>query len=176
MRLGKSRATVLETLQEDGVYPNLYFGMNMTKNVPKDLFRQDWWYRTSFALPSKDKIAWLIFKGINYRAEVWLNGQRIAGNREIVGMYQSFQLNITAKASFGATNVLAVKVTPEQTFQDIDGVELADTWHDSINWKYFWAPNCGPPRTPLRSRIETPESGNRFICARQAMWRWIIRM
>ena len=35
-------ATVLEILQEDGVYPNLYFGKNLTDTVPHDLFRQDW--------------------------------------------------------------------------------------------------------------------------------------
>ena len=40
-------ATVLQILQEDGVYPNLYFGKNMTDKVPKDLFRQDWWYTST---------------------------------------------------------------------------------------------------------------------------------
>ena len=39
-------ATVLEILQEDGVYPNLYVGKNMLENVPQDLWKQDWWYRT----------------------------------------------------------------------------------------------------------------------------------
>ncbi len=71
-------ATVLEILQEDGVYPNLYFGKNLTETVPKDLFRQDWWYRTVFTVPADHKVHWLVFKGINYRAEIWLNGERIA--------------------------------------------------------------------------------------------------
>ncbi len=39
-------ATVLEILQEDGVYPNLYYGKNMLTEVPQDLYKQDWWYRT----------------------------------------------------------------------------------------------------------------------------------
>ena len=30
-------ATVLEILQEDGVYPNLYFGKNLLEKVPQDL-------------------------------------------------------------------------------------------------------------------------------------------
>ena len=40
-------------------------------------------------------------------------------------------------SSAGAQNVLAVKVTPEQLIQDVDGVELADSWFDWINWKYL---------------------------------------
>ena len=130
-------ATVLQVLQEDGVYPNLYFGKNMTETVPRDLFRQDWWYRTNFRVNSDHKLEWLVFKGVNYRAEIWLNGERLANNRQIVGMYNEFELNITGKVKLGADNVLAVKVTPEQAFEDIDGVELADAWFDWINVKYF---------------------------------------
>ncbi len=38
-------ATILQIMQEDGVYPNLYVGMNMLEKVPQDLYKQDWWYR-----------------------------------------------------------------------------------------------------------------------------------
>ncbi|HLV86201.1 MAG TPA: hypothetical protein VKV39_04435 [Candidatus Sulfotelmatobacter sp.] len=130
-------ATVLEVLQEDGTYPNLYFGKNLTETVPKDLFRQDWWYRTVFTVPDEHKVHWLVFKGINYRAEIWLNGERIANNREVVGMYNAFEFNVSGKVKPGAQNVLAVKVTPEQAFEDVDGVELADAWFDWINSKYL---------------------------------------
>jgi exo-1,4-beta-D-glucosaminidase len=40
-------ATVLQILQEDGTYPNLYFGKNLLEKVPQDLYMQDWWYRTT---------------------------------------------------------------------------------------------------------------------------------
>lgn len=130
-------ATVLQILQEDGTYPNLYFAKNLTEKVPRDLFRQDWWYRTVFKVPGDHPYHWLVFKGINYRAEIWLNGERIANNREIVGMYNSFELNVSGIVKPGADNVLAVKVTPEQAFEDVDGVELADSWFDWINSKYL---------------------------------------
>jgi exo-1,4-beta-D-glucosaminidase len=130
-------ATVLQILQEDGVYPNLYFGKNLTETVPRDLFRQDWWYRTVFTVSPEHSVHWLVFKGINYRAEIWLNGERIANNREVAGMYNAFEFNVTGKVRPGAENVLAVKVTPEQAFEDIDGVELADAWFDWINSKYL---------------------------------------
>ena len=135
--IAKMPATVLQILQEDGIYPNLYFGKNMTETVPRDLFRQDWWYRTTFRVGAEHKLQWLVFKGINYRAEIWLNGERLANNRQIVGMYDEYELNVTGKVKVGYDNILAVKVTPEQAFEDIDGVELADAWFDWINVKYF---------------------------------------
>ena len=47
-------ATVLEILQEDGVYPDLYVGENLFEKVPQDLYKQDWWYRTTFKAPVSD--------------------------------------------------------------------------------------------------------------------------
>ena len=43
-------ATVLEVLQNDGTYPDLY-GKNLRDEIPQDLYKQDWWYRTSFKAP-----------------------------------------------------------------------------------------------------------------------------
>src|SRR5271157_1525204 len=130
-------ATVLEILQEDGVYPNLYVGENMLENVPQDLYKQDWWYRTLFTAPVGYSTYALEFPGINYRAEIWINGQKVADNRQIVGMYAAHQINVTQWIKPGTPNALAVKVTPERLIQDVDGVELADSWFDWINWKYL---------------------------------------
>jgi exo-1,4-beta-D-glucosaminidase len=130
-------ATVLEVLQEDGVYPNLYFGTNMVEKVPQDLFMQDWWYRTVFNAPEGYSTYTLEFPGINYRAEIWINGHQIADSKQAVGMYVAHQFNVTQWIVPGSRNALAVKVTPEQLIQDVDGVELADSWFDWINWKYL---------------------------------------
>jgi len=129
-------ATVLEILQEDGVYPDLYVGKNLLEKVQQDLYRQDWWYRTTFNAPVNDFYT-LEFKGINYRAEIWLNGEKIADNKQIAGMYASHELNVTRWIKRGSQNVLAVRVTPEQLIQDVTGVELADSWFDWLNWKYI---------------------------------------
>src|SRR6185437_4822870 len=130
-------ATVLEILEEDGVYPNLYFGMKMLKKVPQKLYMQDWWYRTSFTAPAGAPEYWLEFPGINYRAEIWLNGHEVANSRQIAGMYVAHELNVTQWIRPGEVNTLAVKVTPEQAIQDVNGVELADSWFDWLNWKYL---------------------------------------
>jgi exo-1,4-beta-D-glucosaminidase len=130
-------ATVLEVLEEDGVYPNLYVGMNLLKGVPQDLYLQDWWYRTGFNAPRGLPTYWLVFPGINYRAEIWLNGNLVADNQHVAGMYNAHEFNVTRWIRPGALNTLAVKVTPERAIQDVNGVELADSWFDWINWKYL---------------------------------------
>jgi exo-1,4-beta-D-glucosaminidase len=129
-------ATVLEVLENNGVYRDLYFGMNLTHKVPPDLWKQDWWYRTIFDAP-RSEVYSLILNGINYRADVWLNGHLIADKSQVVGMYNSFEFVVSEYIEQGGPNVLAVRITPEQKLPGIDGVELADSWLDWINWKYI---------------------------------------
>jgi exo-1,4-beta-D-glucosaminidase len=101
------------------------------------LYKQDWWYRTVFTAPAGYSTYTLEFPGINYRAEIWINGQKVADSKQVVGMYAAHELNVTEWIKPGSANALAVKVTPEQLIQDVDGVELADSWFDWINWKYL---------------------------------------
>lgn len=155
-------ATVLETLQDDGVYPNLYYGKNLLQEVPQDLYEQDWWYRTTFTAPADYPTYLLDFPGINYRAEVWLNGRRVADNRQVVGMYNSHELDVSRWIQPGRPNTLAVKVTPERAIQDVSGVELADSWYDWINWRYLGYQ--GPDKNPA--------NGNSFVPDRNAgIWK-----
>ena len=58
----------------------------------------------------------------------------------------------------GASNALAVKVAPERALQDIDGVELADSWYDWINWNYLGYQGPG----------KNPANGNSFVADRNA--------
>ena len=128
-------ATVLQVLQENGVYQNLYYGMNLA--TAGDLWKQDWWYRTTFTAPAGREIYSLIFRGINYRADIWLNGRKVANRTTVVGMYDQFEFNITEYIVPGGANVLAVRVTPEQSLEGENGIELGDSWLDWINWKYL---------------------------------------
>ncbi|PYX35209.1 MAG: glycoside hydrolase [Acidobacteria bacterium] len=128
-------ATVLQILEENGVYKNLYYGMNLA--TPGDLWKQDWWYRTTFVAPPGREVYSLIFKGINYRADIWLNGHKVANRAAVVGMYDAFEFNVTEFIQAGRPNGLAVKVTPEQSLGGENGIELGDSWLDWINWKYL---------------------------------------
>ena len=150
--------TVLEILQEAGVYPNLYVGKNLLNEVPQELYKQDWWYRTTFSAPADYRTYRLDFPGINYRADIWLNGHRIADSTEIVGMYNGHALDVTPWLIAGQPNTLAVRVIPERAIQDVDGVELADSWYDWINWRYLG----------YRGPGKNPANGNSFVSDRNA--------
>lgn len=155
-------ATVLQALQDDGTYPNPYFGTNLLTEVPQDLYQQDWWYRTTFDAPAGHTTYQLDFPGINYRAEIWLNGHLVAGADDVVGMYVDHQLDVTGWINRGRSNTLAVKVTPERALQDVNGVELADSWFDWINWNYLGYQ--GPDKNPT--------NGNSFVADRNAgIWK-----
>jgi len=102
--------TVLTTLVNEGVYPDPYFGLN-NLSIPESLCRTDWWYRIVFKIPAeqKNKLKWLIFDGINYRAEIWLNG-KIVGR--INGAFKRGEFNITDYIQPDGENILAVHIIP----------------------------------------------------------------
>ena len=101
--------TVLRTLVDQGVYPDPYYGLNNLA-IPEDLCRKDWWYRCTFSL-SEETLAKetleLLFNGINYKADIWFNGQKI-GN--IAGAFIRGRFDITDLAK--ADNTLCVHIYP----------------------------------------------------------------
>ena len=125
-------STVLSTLVEEKVYPDPYIGTNLRsvpgttypifedfsniKMPPNSPFRQSWWFRTEFKLPAEyaGKTIWLEFDGINYRANVWMNGAQIASSEKLAGTWRLFQFDVTSAAKAGESNSLAVEVFPPQ--------------------------------------------------------------
>jgi len=121
-------ATVIATLVKNKVYADPTFGMNLraipgTSYAPGTNFSNEpmppgspfavpWWYRTRFEVPAdyKGRQVWLHFDGINYRANIWLNGKKIASENEIAGAWRTYALNVTEAALPGQENALAVEV------------------------------------------------------------------
>ena len=121
-------STVLAAQVAAGVLPDPYFGLNLRQipgtdypigrifaNLPmaqESPYRCGWWYRTEFKAPAasqKDARSWLHFAGINYRAEIWMNGHKIADSTQIAGAYRTYDLDVTGVLKPGKTNVLAVE-------------------------------------------------------------------
>ncbi len=120
--------TVVAALVKDKSLPDPFFAENLRQfpgvtypiggnlsNVamqPDSPYAVSWWYRKSFAVPGSyaGKTVWLNFKGINYRANVFLNGKQIADSNEIAGAWRTYELNVTRALKPGAENVLAVQV------------------------------------------------------------------
>ncbi|WP_443584094.1 glycosyl hydrolase 2 galactose-binding domain-containing protein [Sphingomonas sp. CLY1604] len=99
--------TVLTTLVDRGVYPDPAYGLNNTV-IPESLARQDYWYRTEFDVPAAaaGKRQVLIFDGVNYAAEVWVNGTRVG---DMKGAFIRGRFPVTLAAG---RNAIAVKVSP----------------------------------------------------------------
>ena len=125
--------TALATLVRNGIYPDPIMGMNMMKipdvnaaentryhlmqysHLPdhSNPFDRPYWFRTSFTLPAsyRGQTVWLHLDGINYRADVWLNGHQIANAQDVVGMFKRFRFDISQFAKTGgATNTLAIRI------------------------------------------------------------------
>ncbi|MEK7993277.1 MAG: sugar-binding domain-containing protein, partial [Planctomycetota bacterium] len=105
-------STVLAALVENGVHENPYFGMNL-KEISSEPFSQPWWYRTQFRLWPQEVAGTVLleFDGINYSANIWLNGNQVAASNEVKGAFRRFQYDVS-KLVLEGNNVLAIEVIP----------------------------------------------------------------
>ncbi len=142
--------TVLAAQATAGIVPDPYFGLNLRtipgtsypigqnfSNLPMPAdspYHCGWWYRTEFARPAAAGAErfWLHFGGINYRAEIWVNGRKIADPQTVAGAYRTYDFDVTDLLKPGKENVLAVE-TFAPTEKDL-----------GINW-VDWNP-CPPDK------------------------------
>ncbi len=135
-------STVLAALVADGTYPGPDYGMNLRKipgtaypiganfanlPMPKDSpFACSWWYRTELNLPQnfQGRTVWLHFDGVNYRANIWINGKKFADSSDVAGSYRIYDFDVTRFVKPGSSNVIAV-----ETFAPTQN-DLAMNWVD----------------------------------------------
>jgi len=134
--------TFVGTLVTDKTLPDPDYGENLKSfpgafndnkhlaanlDMPADSpFRCSFWYRTEFATPAdyKNRLVWLHFLGINYRANIWLNGKKIADRADVAGAYRAYDFPISEALRKSGKNALAVEVfAPEKD-------DLGLTWVD----------------------------------------------
>ena len=130
----KVPSTVLTGLVANHIYPDPYQGLNnmlipdasdqfnkeynleQYSYLPNDPnpWKKPYWYRTTFKVAAGDKGRHfqLIFKGINYRAAVWVNGKQIADSTQMAGMFADYNLDVSSAIATGGDNALAVKIYP----------------------------------------------------------------
>ena len=102
--------TVLTTLVDRGVYPDPDYGLN-NMAIPESLARQNYWYRSEFDLPADlaGRHLLLNFEGINYAAEIWLNGGRLG---DVKGAFIRGRFDVSSALRPGQRNALAVRISP----------------------------------------------------------------
>jgi exo-1,4-beta-D-glucosaminidase len=158
-------ATVVGALVTDKTYPDPNYGTNL-KSFPgmnysdKNLFanqdmpegspfRCSWWYRTEFTPPSQgaNKTEWLNFLGINYRANIWINGHKMADANDVAGTYRSYEFDVTNFLQPAKTNAIAVEVFAPAKY------DLGITWVD-------WNPTPPDKDMGIWKEVFLTSSGN----------------
>lgn len=102
--------TALTTMLANGRYPDPEFGLNNLR-IPEALARQDYWYRTRLTLPAeaRGQNAFLVLEGVNYAAEVLLDGRRLG---EFKGAFRRGRFSLPAAAADGAQHIVDIRVSP----------------------------------------------------------------
>ncbi|WP_370947065.1 sugar-binding domain-containing protein [Amycolatopsis sp. cg5] len=112
-----ARSTVFAGLLENGKYPDPFYSTNLKSANPAD-FTVPWWYRTQLTVDSTAQRTYLDFSGVLSRADVWVNGTKIADSKQVVGSYTRHDLDITSVVKPGA-NAVALKIYPNDPNRDL---------------------------------------------------------
>ncbi len=171
--------TVVAAQVKSGALPDPFFGMNIRQfpgvnypigfnfsNVPMppdSPYAVSWWYRTEFTAPPAfiGKNIWLNFRGINYRANIFLNGTQIANSNDVAGAWRTYEFNVTSAVKAGK-NVLAVQVwAPTENSLAITFVDWNPSPPDKNMglWREVYLTTSGPValRYPaVLSQVDSP--------------------
>jgi len=156
--------TVVGALVESGVYRDPYFGMNL-RDIPgttypvgerftllpmpeSSPFRPSWWYRNEFTHPARlqGRSVRLHFDGINFRANIWVNGTRVADSAQVAGAFRRYGFDVTSLLRAGEANVVAVEVFAPEPH------DLAFMWVD-------WNPTPADKNMGLWGDVYLTDSG-----------------
>ena len=140
--------TALVSYLNDGALPDPNFSDNQAM-ISDSFFYADFWYRNEFMAPASyaGKRQWLNLDGINWKADVFLNGQKL-GRME--GAFTRARFDVTGKLRPGAKNVIAVRVVRNASPGSVTektadspgkngGALGADnpTFHASVGWDWI---------------------------------------
>ena len=160
--------TVIASYLNAGAIPDPNYSDNQLM-ISDSFFYADFWYRDEFTAPAvaAGKHVWLKFDGVNWKADVFLNGQQLG---RIEGGFMRGRFDATKLLRPGQTNAIAVRVvknaTPgsvkEKTFENPDkngGALGADnpTFHATIGWD--WIPTIRGRDNGIWNRVYLTESG-----------------
>ncbi len=102
--------TVMAALVRNEVYKDVFYSDHLN-HVSAEPFKVPWWYRKTFQIDSKTSSEYytLVLEGLNYKANVWLNGVQIGAADSIVGCFRMFEFDITQELRSGE-NILAIEI------------------------------------------------------------------
>ena len=161
--------TVLTTMIDRGIYPDPDYGLNNLA-IPESLAHRDYWYRVEFKAPqaARGRRLTLTFEGVNYAAEVWLNGKKLGG---FTGAFLRGKFDVTGLVAASGENALAVRVSPpphpgiahEQSIKagpgENGGIEVLDgpTFAAAEGWD--WIPGIRDRNTGIWQDVTLTATG-----------------
>ena len=119
---------VYTDLWRAGVIDDPHYGRNGMK--AKWVLEREWWYRRQFRAPAEwdGKVVRLIFEGVDYSCDVWLNGTYL-GHHE--GMFSPFEFDVGPLLRHDdgrAQNGLVVRLDPPpRLYRNVAGRKFG--WH-----------------------------------------------
>ena len=139
--------TVLASYMNIGAVPNPNYADDVDQ-ISESFFRSNFWYRDEFEVSELTESGqqWLNFDGINWKANVFLNGQCLG---RIEGAFKRGKFNVTGLLRKGSNylaveiicndHFAAIKEKDENTTQFNGGILGADnpTFHASVGWDWI---------------------------------------
>lgn len=140
--------TVLTSYWNAGALQDPNYGDNQLM-ISDSFFYADFWYRTEFKAPpaAAGRRTYLNFDGVNWKAEVYLNGQKVG---RVEGAFMRGRFDVTGLIQPGQDNALAVRIEKNRTPGSVKQKTLekggqnggglgADnpTYHASIGWDWI---------------------------------------
>lgn len=160
--------TVLTSYLNAGAIADPNYGQNQL-HISDSFFYADFWYRNEFVAPeaAPNKRVWLHFDGVNWKAEVYLNGEKLG---RVEGGFQRGRFDVTHKILPGKTNALAVRIeknaTPGSVHQKTFALASKNggalgvdnpTYHASAGWD--WIPTIRGRNTGLWGAVTLTQTG-----------------
>jgi exo-1,4-beta-D-glucosaminidase len=98
-------------------------------------FDKTWWFRKSFQIPASENNKSVVLKlhGINYKANVWLNGKLISDSSQVKGPFRIFEIDVTKQINYNGDNILALEILRPFNPNKKDG-DLAIDYADWIHY------------------------------------------
>ncbi len=140
--------TILTSYLNIGAIPDPNYGRNQLY-ISDSFFYADFWYRTEFESPQlhRNQHAWLNFDGINWKADVYLNGAKIG---RVEGGFMRGRFDVTKNLLSGRKNAMAVRLIKNDTPGSVKQKTFASagnnggalgldnpTFHASVGWDWI---------------------------------------
>ena len=134
--------TALGSLVDSGRVNDPYFGNNLlglagiaykqrglfcNEEMPESSpYRNSWYFRKEFYLEKigHSKRIWLCFDGINYSANLWINGTLFRSKEEFKGTFRRFCFDVSEEMKLSRRNVIELEIFPPSP------TDLSISWAD----------------------------------------------